>query len=157
VSDTKDVKFVVISRLKRVRSTFPGVVKSWRCCMPALRKMQSIVGWDLIVLVLSAHIDLVGPLRGECAYVSAKEGMASKSAISNTMLEALSSPCFDTNSSRRSLRRPTAETLTPELIRREAIEAPMPDVAPTRSTCLYGKDILAVMDGYDAKVEKIVN
>lgn len=84
-------------------------------------------------------------LGSECAYVSAKEGMASKSVISKTMLEALSSPCFDTNASRRSLRRPTTETLTPELTSREAIEAPIPDVAPTISTCLYGKDIL----GYD--------
>lgn len=58
MSNTKDVKFVVISRLKRARSTLPGLVKSWRCCMPALRKTQSMVGWDFNVLVWSVHIDL---------------------------------------------------------------------------------------------------
>jgi hypothetical protein len=96
-------------------------------------------------------------LGSECTYVSAKEGMASKSVISKTMLEALSSPCFATNASRRSLRRPTTETLTPKLTSREAIEAPIPDVAPTRSTCLYGKDILAMMYGCNMKVEEMVN
>jgi hypothetical protein len=64
VSDTKDVKFVVISRLKRARSTFSGVVKLQRCCMPALRKMQSMVGWDLIVLIWSAYIDF-GRITGK--------------------------------------------------------------------------------------------
>lgn len=79
-------------------------------------------------------------------YFSAKAGMESKSAMSKTRLEALSEPCVDTKESSRSLRRPTAVTLIPWLMRWSAMAAPMPEVAPIRRTCLYGKDI--VVDSY---------
>jgi hypothetical protein len=76
-------------------------------------------------------------------YVSTKPGIAFMSARSNATLLALSSPYMRTNSSKRSCRRPTAVTLRPLSASRSAIARPIPEVAPMRRTCLYGKAMVA--------------
>jgi hypothetical protein len=48
--DTKEVKLMVISRWKTERSTVSGRVKLALVCVPALRKMLSIVGYVLKAL-----------------------------------------------------------------------------------------------------------
>jgi hypothetical protein len=72
--------------------------------------------------------------------------MLSKSKMSANRLEALEEPWKETNELRRSFLRPTTVTWIPSAISLSAIAFPMPDVAPTRRTCLYGKDILEPID-----------
>ena len=65
-----------------------------------------------------------------------------RSVMSKFTALALSFPCLRTKSSSLSSLRPTAMTLEPSWIRRSAIAAPIPDVAPTRRICLYWKGIV---------------
>ena len=75
-------------------------------------------------------------------YFSAKLGMLSILEMSAVTLEALEGPCSETKASRRSWRRPTAVMWMPLAINLSAMAFPMPDVAPMRRMCLYGKDMV---------------
>lgn len=76
------------------------------------------------------------------SYSAANAGIRSRSPISKATPRALCSPCSRTKSSSRSARRPTTVTFAPPWTRRAAMARPMPAVAPTTRTCLYGKDIV---------------
>lgn len=82
-------------------------------------------------------------------YLAANQGISSRLLMSNwTALDCVS-PWFRTNSSRRSLRRPTTVTWAPDWTSRAASAWPMPDVAPTTKKCLYGKDMAMVFQEID--------
>jgi hypothetical protein len=65
--------------------------------------------------------------------------------MSNWTVETLSLPCFLARASRFSCRRPRAIIWDPLAIIFSAKARPMPLVAPTTKTVLYGKGILKVL------------
>lgn len=85
-----------------------------------------------------------------------KAGMSSSFEMSKAMAEALSLPCWATNSSSRSCLRPTAVTFLPWAMKWSAMPLPIPLVAPITRTCLYWKGIFGMSDEMDSCLNELL-
>jgi len=108
--------------------------------------MQSISGDVFTILPIDVNIrDNVNHINCKMDLLGSKLRYLSQIPNIERYSSSLGPPCLLTKSSNLSFLRPTAVTLAPACIKRSAIAAPMPAVAPINRTCLYGNSIVAEM------------
>ena len=99
---------MVISVETKSRSMVPGDEKSRGRWMPEEKSTESRSGWEVRILVSSQKCGRSGGWR--MGYDWMKDGIPSRSVMSNCRIETLSALCFCNRVSRRSFLRPTAMT-----------------------------------------------